>query len=520
MTTSKPKARLIGGRYRIDRQIGAGGMGTVWAGRDELLGRQVAVKEVRFPVEIGEREQSDLRERTLREARVTARLSHPNVVTTYDVVEEDGRPWIVMELLPSRSLSAMLREDGPLPPDQVADLGLAMLGALEVAHQQGMVHRDVKPGNVLITPDGRPVLTDFGIATMAGDPSLTSTGVLLGSPAYMSPERAMGQRPGPEADMWSLGATLYAAVEGRPPFDSGNALSTLTAVISDPVEPPTTFGPLRDAILGLLEKDPAQRLGILTTRELLNRAAADQTAGVPPDAAGAGALDRANRTEALSPAAPAPPTSSATTYGGPAPGRRPGRIALAAGLVVALLLVLGGIRLMASPEDKAPASAQPSGDTTAASSRAPSTSPTASAPLGLRTHADPSGFTVAVPPGWRTARSGSQVKFLEPGTTRYLLVDQTDSPRSDPKADWERQEKSFASSHDNYQRISIESVQYRDFPTADWRFTYATRTQVINRGFVAGGKGYALYLSGPRNSWPESEQIFNQAAESFAPAGG
>ncbi|MGZ4618844.1 MAG: serine/threonine-protein kinase, partial [Frankiaceae bacterium] len=349
MTTSEPTHRLIGGRYRIEHSIGAGGMGTVWAGHDELLNRPVAIKEVRFPAEVGDGEQADLRERTLREARATARLSHPNVVTTYDVVEEDGRPWIVMELLPSRSLSTVLREDGPLPPHQVAELGLAMLGALEVSHQQGIVHRDVKPGNVLITPDGRPVLTDFGIATMAGDPSLTSTGVVLGSPAYMSPERARGQRPGPEADLWSLGATLYAAVEGRPPFDSDNALGTLTAVISDPVEPPEVDGPLRTAILGLLEKDTADRLDIARTRELLTRAAAARSTGPNPAvAAGAVALDRASRTEALPLDAPAagrrttppaaPPPSHSTEYGGPPRRRRPGGLAVAAGVIVLLLL--------------------------------------------------------------------------------------------------------------------------------------------------------------------------------------
>jgi serine/threonine protein kinase len=192
MSPSDAQTRTIGGRYRLDRTIGSGGMGTVWAGTDELLGRQVAVKEVRFPPELGGREQHELRERTMREARATAKLSHPNVVTTYDVVEEDDRPYIVMELLPTRSLSTVLREDGPLPPHRVAQIGVEMLSALEASHKQGVVHRDVKPGNVLLTTDGRAVLTDFGIATMAGDPALTSTGVVLGSPSYMSPEQARG----------------------------------------------------------------------------------------------------------------------------------------------------------------------------------------------------------------------------------------------------------------------------------------------------------------------------------------
>src|SRR3954452_3249658 len=329
MSTPPPtRGRLIGRRYRLDHAIGQGGMGTVWAGRDELLDRPVAVKEVRFPAEVAGPEQQELRERTLREARATARLSHPNVVTTYDVVEEDGRPWIVMELLPSRSLSTVLREDGALPPDRVAQIGLALLAALDVSHQQGIVHRDVKPGNVLLTGDGRPVLTDFGIATMAGDPALTSTGVVLGSPAYMSPERARGRRPGPDADLWSLGATLYAAAEGRPPFDGDNSLATLTAVLTDPVDPPTVRGPLREVILGLLAKDPADRLAVPEARRLLERAAAEPgTTRTPVLAESVHALDRAGRTEALPLEAPAraastpPPARTGTTYGGAGAGR-------------------------------------------------------------------------------------------------------------------------------------------------------------------------------------------------------
>src|SRR3954470_7259629 len=292
--------RTIGGRYRLDRSIGQGGMGTVWQGHDELLGRAGAVKEVRFPPELGEREIADLRERTLREARATARLSHPNVITTYDVVEEDDRPWIVMELLTNRSLSEVLREDGPLPPHRVAEIGLGVLSALETSHAQGVVHRDVKPSNVLVTTDGRPVLTDFGIATMAGDPALTSTGVVLGSPAYMSPERARGKAFGPESDLWSLGVTLFAAAEGRPPFESDNALGTLSAVISVPGPPMSVGGPLALAVGGLLRKDPQERASIATVRAQLQEAAADSTTeAVAAPVVATVALDRAGRTEAL-----------------------------------------------------------------------------------------------------------------------------------------------------------------------------------------------------------------------------
>jgi serine/threonine protein kinase len=534
MTTSDSSIGLIGGRYRLERSIGAGGMGTVWAGRDELLHRDVAIKEVHFPAELSDAEQADLRERTLREARATARLSHPNVVTTYDVVEEDGRPWIVMELLPSRSLSTMLREDGPLAPYRVAEIGLGVLGALELSHAQGVVHRDVKPGNVLITPDGRPVLTDFGIATMAGDPALTSTGVVLGSPAYISPERARGQRPGPAGDLWSFGATLYSAVEGRPPFDAPNALGTLTAVISDPVEPPRVEGPLRDAILGLLAKDPADRLDIPTVRGLLERAATDRTAEVTSVApASTVVLDRASGTRALpldgAPVAAPPPAS---TF--PANRRRTSRGL--ASTVVVLLLSLSAVAVIAyiaktHDGSKGAASQGTDGPATHASSTSSkkpeptkstksSTILASDAPQGFTTYTDPTGFSLSVPEGWHRSQSGTRVKFSEPGTTRYLMVDQTDHPKKDPATDWERQEESVRERLPNYHRISIATVDYRDYPAADWQFTYATRTQVIDRGFVAGNKGYALYIQGPQGSFDDSEQVFQAAADSFKPVNG
>lgn len=546
MVTPEAPTRVIGGRYQLDRTIGSGGMGTVWHGIDQLLGREVAVKEVRFPPELGETEQAELRERTLREARATARLSHPNVVTTYDVVEEDGRPYIVMELLPTRSLSTVLREDGALPPERVARIGLEMLSALEVSHRQGIVHRDVKPGNVLLTKEGRAVLTDFGIATMAGDPALTSTGVVLGSPAYMSPERARGRKPGPESDLWSLGATLYAAVEGRPPYDSDNALGTLTAVISDPVEPPRTGGPLGEAILGLLEKDPGVRMDIQSARVLLERAAADHTAATVAAPAAVGALDRAGRTQALHPGAavaapvpldrPAPPAY--TDQGDDAAydeDRRP-RGLLVAALAVALL-VIGGLIVFAlsSGDDPPPAAGPtPKGSTTQTATEAPTTPPPTpqetptqtppedGVPAGFTLHADETGFSVAVPDGWTAQRrSATAVDFKDPTSGRYLRVDQTDAPGDDPKKDWEQQEKSVEKRLENYERVDIEEVDYNGWPAADWEFTFGSNTHVLNRGFVPNeNKGYALYMSSPEEQWDESMQLFQTIAASFSPAGG
>ncbi|MET9330363.1 serine/threonine-protein kinase [Streptomyces cellulosae] len=262
-------ARLLAGRYRLGDVLGRGGMGTVWRAEDETLGRTVAVKELRFPANIDEEEKRRLITRTLREAKAIARIRNTSAVTVFDVVQEDDRPWIVMELVEGKSLAEVIREDGLLEPRRAAEVGLAVLDVLRSAHREGILHRDVKPSNVLIADDGRVVLTDFGIAQVEGDPSITSTGMLVGAPSYISPERARGHKPGPAADLWSLGGLLYAAVEGTPPYDKGSAIATLTAVMTEPLEEPKNAGPLRDVIHGLLNKVPAQRLDDRAARAML-----------------------------------------------------------------------------------------------------------------------------------------------------------------------------------------------------------------------------------------------------------
>ncbi|WP_327032915.1 serine/threonine-protein kinase [Micromonospora ureilytica] len=259
----------IGGRYSLRSSVGNGGMGTVWRATDTLLRRDVAVKEVVLPPGLAPSDRDAMYERTLREARAAAAIQHPAVVQVYDVVTEAGRPWIVMELLDARSLADMVIEDGPVAPRAVAKIGIALLGALEVAHAIGVLHRDVKPANVLICTDGRCVLTDFGVARMPTDVQLTTPGMVLGSPHFISPERAMGQEFGPPSDLFSLGVTLYTAVEGRPPFDKGDPIETMHAVVEDPPAPPQRSGPLTRVLMGLLEKDPARRLDVHTSRAML-----------------------------------------------------------------------------------------------------------------------------------------------------------------------------------------------------------------------------------------------------------
>ncbi|MFJ7944892.1 serine/threonine-protein kinase [Streptomyces sp. NPDC096354] len=276
--------RLLAGRYRLGEVLGRGGMGTVWRAVDETLGRTVAVKELRFPSAIDDDEKRRLITRTLREAKAIARIRNNGAVTVYDVVDEDDRPWIVMELIEGKSLAEVVREDGVLTPKRAAEVGLAILDVLRLAHREGILHRDVKPSNVLISEDGRVVLTDFGIAQVEGDPSVTSTGMLVGAPSYISPERARGHKPGPPADLWSLGGLLYASVEGSPPYDKGSAIATLTAVMTEPLDPPKNAGPLEEVIYGLLARDPDQRLDDAGARALLNDVihAADKPAPVVP----------------------------------------------------------------------------------------------------------------------------------------------------------------------------------------------------------------------------------------------
>ncbi|WP_328749776.1 serine/threonine protein kinase [Streptomyces sp. NBC_00285] len=272
--------RLIAGRYRLLAKLGHGGMGTVWRAKDETVDREVAVKEPRIPEHLPRREQANAFERMRREARAAARLDHPSVVNVYDVAVVDDRPWIVMELVRGRSLGDALQE-GTLGAREAARIGLDVLGALEAAHAAGILHRDVKPDNVLLGRYGRVVLTDFGIAQIEGETSLTDTGGFVGSPEYIAPERVLGQRPGPACDLWSLGVVLYAATEGVSPFRRSNTPATLQSVLNaTPAPPASAHGPLADAVNGLLQKDPARRPNAAQVRALLE-AAADPPAPEP-----------------------------------------------------------------------------------------------------------------------------------------------------------------------------------------------------------------------------------------------
>lgn len=431
--------RLLAGRYRLGGVLGRGGMGTVWRADDETLGRTVAVKELRFPSAIDEDEKRRLITRTLREAKAIARIRNNSAVTVYDVVDEDDRPWIVMELVEGKSLAEVIREDGTLTPKRAAEVGLAILDVLRSAHRQGILHRDVKPSNVLIAEDGRVVLTDFGIAQVEGDPSVTSTGMLVGAPSYISPERARGHKPGPPADLWSLGGLLYASVEGCPPYDKGSAIATLTAVMTEPLDPPKNAGPLTEVIYGLLARDPEQRLDDAGARALLTKVvnapdtpavpAADSTQvmalpmvpGTGPDA------DRATKdAKAAKPPKLSKPTAAAGESGEGARDRLRGALRSVRGAKATTAAVAGAAGAVAATGSPASATGSPvvpprpaappgtPGAKTAKASPRGGTAP-ASVATGLKSAAGPTGSPGAGIPPQRPPGS--------PTTTRASITD-------------------------------------------------------------------------------------------------
>ena len=267
---SQSQGRLIGRRYRLMSPVGRGGMGMVWHAHDVLLARDVAVKELILPFGLDHAGRQVAHRRMLREARSAARLTHPGIVTVHDVVEEDGWPWIVMELVRAWSLEQAVRQSGPLPVIQAAEIGIRVLDAVRHAHAAGILHRDIKPGNVLLTED-RVILTDFGIAAIEGDVTITQTGLLMGSPAYIPPERLSGQSISQAADLWSFGATMYAAVEGRPPYEGPDPIAVLGAVLTQEPVTPQRAGALAPVIEGLLRKNPAERLTAEQVGEMLER---------------------------------------------------------------------------------------------------------------------------------------------------------------------------------------------------------------------------------------------------------
>ena len=554
MDSAEP-GRLLAGRYRLSEVIGHGGMGVVWRARDELLSRDVAVKEIVWPANLTEHERQTACHRATREAQMAARLNHPNVVRIYNIVEEDDHPWIVMEFLPYRSLRDIVRDEGPLTPSQAAKVGLGILAALRAAHAEGVEHRDVKPANVLIGPEDRVVLTDFGIARPADTTTLTTAGILIGSPSYIAPERARGGPSGAPGDLWGLGASLYAAVEGHPPFEREHVLATLTAVVTDDPEPATRAGPLWPVIDGLLRKNPDERLAAAETGQLLRRIAAPAppapaasepapTAAFPADATteAAPAEPAPGEPVPAEPDAPGPQDSRPPASSGSQRSRRPRAAVLgAAALAViaagatalALALTSSPQRQTASPSagprPSSPASQHPgsgtpsSGSASTSASASPGTG-SGAIPAGFYRFTNSTGFSIGVPDGWQISHVGHYVYITDPDNGGiFLLIDQSDSPKPDPLADWEQQQANRESSYPDYHLIRLESVNYPQAEkAADWEFTYdrnGVPVHVLNRNVLANAHhAYALYWSTPESDWNAYFRYFQAFAATFRPA--
>ncbi|MDN3264214.1 serine/threonine-protein kinase, partial [Streptomyces sp. CSDS2] len=318
--------RLIAGRYRLEERVGRGGMGVVWRASDEVLGRRVAVKEFLPDDSLPDDDARRRRARTFREARAVCQLRHPHIIVVHDVVEHDGRPYLVMELIDGPSLAERIARDGPVGAGEAARIGIALLSAVHTAHEAGVLHRDIKPANVLIeSGTDRVVLTDFGIAQVEGATTLTETGSFVGSPEYTAPERMSGLRTGPESDLWSLGALLCTALSGESPFRRDSLGGILHAVVSADIHPPAQAEPLLPVVLGLLERDPDRRLGAADAEWMLRtyletgRTPAAPGGHRPAGAHGVGRLHRIGGGRAHKSPVAYSPTRPDLPRGGPPP---------------------------------------------------------------------------------------------------------------------------------------------------------------------------------------------------------
>ena len=523
-------------------------MGRVWLARDEMLDRDVAVKEFVPPDWMTDDEKARLRTRTMREARSAARLNHPHVVKIYDVVHAEDLPWIVMEYVPSRSLHQVVGEDGPFPPVEAARIGVDVLAAITAAHRAGVLHRDVKPHNVLIGTDGRVVLTDFGLATFVDDGAVTGPGLVVGSPQYVSPERARDGASTVESDLWSFGATLYFAVEGRSPFARESAMATLMALATDEPDPPTRAGPLTPVLTGLLRREPVERLGSEEVAQLLRAVTAPQPVRVtvpaprrPADDLEPTVAAPVRETHPSAPLVPPqrPPASP------PAASRS--RLAVAGIVTVALLGAAGVAAGMALRDDGAtppPVAASPevvtssgTGGGTAGFSPVNCLNP----PSAGSRRTPQSGaeklregwalydgwsyfalddFHIAVPDGWTYERVGTTICFRDPSNLRVLSIDPSRNPKGDPVKAC-RQEVTRLKNADNlpaYQEYAIRRVPSLT-RAADWEYAYdapsGVRMHAMTRWIASDGKAYAFGLTTRDLDWPANFATWGMIVSTF-----
>ncbi|MGW0289774.1 protein kinase domain-containing protein [Streptomyces tuirus] len=554
---------LVAGRYRLAESIGNGGMGRVWRAHDEVLHRSVAIKELTAALYVSESEQAILLARTRAEARAAARINHSAVVTVHDVLEHDGRPWIVMELVEGRSLADAVKDEGRVEPREAARIGLWVLRALRAAHTAGVLHRDIKPGNVLLGRDGRVLLTDFGIAQIEGDTTITRTGEVVGSVDYLAPERVRGHDPGPSSDLWALGATLYTAVEGRSPFRRTTPLTTMQAVVEEEAAELQHAGPLTPVIISLLRKDPNTRPNASEAEQMLAEAAEGRrpngaqayvptqyggpspyrdshsgtgtavtgTSGTGPVGTGSGSHTRTplpplagtpatgTSTAGTSPYGATGPTTLGPAATGPQPagtGRRRRLRTLA--LVVALAAIIGGATAVVLQQWHQ----NRQGDS--GSSVSTTEGPGGSVPDSWIRYDDPAGFSLYLPKGWKRTPFGpqgelKQIDYSPDGGRHFVRIAVDTSPDfADAKSHQEDLEQQVQRLVD-YKRVTMEENIYRDRKGSLWEYTWTAlakdppyvagpRHAIEETYFSRDGVEYAIYMSTPQKDWAKTSKQF------------
>ena len=490
------QGRLVAGRYRLAERIGRGGMGTVWCADDEVLDRRVALKQLHEQPHLSPDELDTLYERMRREARSAARVTHPGVVVVHDVVEDDGRPCVVMEYVPGPTLGDLLRDGRTLPPREAARRADTMTRPMRAAHAAGVLHRDVKPANVLLGTGDRVVLTDFGIAMTAGSPTLTRTGEMVGSIDYMAPERVRGLVSGPSSDLWALGATLYRAVEGRPPFRRPTAMETAYAIATEAPAPPRRAGPLGPLVESLLARAPEDRPSAEETERALRDVVQGHGAAPgmrrPPSGS-----DEPHTTQGSSPVEAAAPAR--------APRRR--RVVLAAALTAAVLAC--GAALYGTQHG---------------ATRSPGPSPRPTTPAVAKgyhlVHEKKLGVSFPVPDDWTARdRTAEEVTYTAPSGLAGITIGTVAPAGPNPTAHFADIEANTKVNYPTYRRLRMHQTSFREQPAAVWEFTFQGRARpfrAIDLGYGReGGREYDIYLSAPQAQWDTYRPVFDQVRDGF-----
>ncbi|MFF9406588.1 serine/threonine-protein kinase [Streptomyces anandii] len=557
MGTEGDDFRVVAGRYRLEARLGRGGMGVVWRATDQLLGRRVAVKELPLDDTLSAEEARLQRDRTLREARAVAQLRHPHIIVVHDVVEDDERPYIVMELIEGGSLADRIAANGPVDAAEAARIGVALLSALRTAHAAGVLHRDIKPANVLMeSGTDRVVLTDFGIAQVAGATTLTETGSFVGSPEYTAPERMSGTRTGPESDLWSLGALLCTALSGASPFRRDSLGGILHAVVVDEIRPPAQAGPVLPVVRGLLERDPERRLAAAEAERMLG---AFLESGRTPQSAA-----RYTKTErdVPRPAAPAVATPQAAPAGPDpgAPARTSTRGVLVAALLVAAMAGAGvsaaallmqgdgngggtpvssapgtgghgpggttasGPASSPDPRSPSPASSSSSSSSGAASPGSSSSGAGRNAPSGYHLVRDPGGFSVAVPDGFTRRPQGERIFYMSPGETFRLGIKIVDPGAGGPLGVMRRADAAGPDTNPGYHDGRVTAATHDGHPAALWEFSwngFSTAEgprHTYDLCWDQDGRMYDVWVSAPVGKVREAKEYFDVALDTFAAA--